>query len=132
MKTIISDILKKIAKTLGDIKPEVLTEEDVKNLNKKALDLLKKVKDSFDKKDENPLEELSYDDKVLLLAFVVYKRQNIATAPTGDPNVEDAAKILHNKVYIITNDEEKDKEVREDLEKDLVKQLSKAGLNIKR
>lgn len=127
MKTL-SSILKKIASNLEKIKPETLTEEDVKKLNKEALTLLKKVKDSSDKKEKDPLEKLSYDNKILLLAFVVYKRQNISTEPTEDPNVEDAAKILHNKVYIKSDD----KKVNEDLEKDLIKQLAKAGLNIKK
>jgi hypothetical protein len=132
MKTSIGTILKKISKDLEETKPETLTEKDVKELNGRALDLLRKVKDNADKKDKDPLEGLSFDDIELLLAFVVYKRQNISTSPTEDPNVEDAAKILHNKVYIISDDNESNKKVREDLEKDLVKQLGKAGLNIKK
>ena len=130
MKTLISNMLLKIANDLEKIEPETLTKKDIKSLNKEALDLLKKIKDSSDNKDKDPFKGLSYEDKVLLLSFVVYKRQNIATEPTEDPNVEDAAKILHNKVYIITDDEEKNKEVKEDLEKDLIKQLGKAGLKI--
>lgn len=132
MKQNISNVLKRIAKNLEEIEPEALTEEDIKRLNKEALSLLKKVKDSADKKEKDPLKNLSYDDEILLLAFVVYKRQNIATEATEDPNVEDAAKILHNKVYIKSENEKANKKVHEDLEKDLTKQLAKAGLNIKR
>jgi RecG-like helicase len=132
MRISISKILKKIAKDLEETEPEALTEEDVKRLNKEAFDLLKIVRDSSDKKEKDPLEKLSYDDKILLLAFVVYKRQNICTEPTEDPNVEDAAKILHNKVYIKSENEKSNKKVNEDLEKDLTKQLAKAGLNIKK
>jgi hypothetical protein len=132
MKTNISKILFRIAETLEKAVPEALTEEDIKRLNEEALSLLKKVKESSDKKEKDPLKELSYEDRILLLAFVVYKRQNIATEPIEDPNVEDAAKILHNKVYIKSEDKKKDKEVQENLEKDLTKQLAKAGLDIRK
>jgi hypothetical protein len=126
MRQTISNVLIKISKDLKSIEPEVLTKEDIKKLNKDAIDILKTVKDKADKKDKNPLKDLSYEDKLLLLAFVIYKRQNIATPPTEDPNVEDAAKVLHNKVY--TKSESKKSE--DSLDKDLTKQLGKAGLKI--
>ena len=131
MKTTISYIIKKIAEDLNKVSVESLTEEDVKKLNEDSPKLLKEIKDNIDKKSKNPLKNLAIEDKILLLSFVVYKRQNIATEPTEDPNIEDSAKILHGKVYKLSGDGKKDKEIKEDIEKDLIKQLSKAGLKIK-
>lgn len=132
MKKSISSILKKYAEDLSKISVETLTDEDVENLNERSLKLVKEVRDNIDKGSENPLKNLSDEDKILLLSFVIYKRQNIATAPTENPNTEDAAKVLHGKVYKITGDKKEDKEIRENIEKDLIKQLSKAGLNVKK
>jgi hypothetical protein len=131
MKTIISCIVRKLAENLNKVSVESLTEEDVRRLNEDSSKLLKKIKDNIDKKSKNPLKYLSIEDEILLLSFVVYKRQNIATDPTENPNIEDSAMILHGKVYKLTGDEKKDKSIKEDIEKDLIKQLSKAGLNIK-
>jgi rRNA maturation endonuclease Nob1 len=130
MRKSISSILKKCSEDLNRISVETLTEEDIKNLNEKSSELIKKVRDNLET--ENPIKNLSDEDKILLLSFVVYKRQNIATPPTEDPNVEDSAKILHGKVYKFTGDKKEDKEVKENIDKDLIKQLSKAGLNIKK
>jgi hypothetical protein len=131
MKKPISYIIKKIAEDLNKVSVESLTKEDVKRLNEDSPKLLKEIKDNIDKKSKNPLKNLSIEDKILLLSFVVYKRQNIATAPTENPNIEDSAMILHGKVYKLTGDDKKDKSVKESIEKDLIKQLSKAGLSIK-
>ena len=130
MKKLISSILKKCSEDLSKISIETLTEEDVKALNEKSPEFIKKIREDLESND--PLKSLSDEDKILLLAFVIYKRQNIATGPSEDPNTEDAAKVLHGKVYKITGDKKKDKEVRENIEKDLIKQLSKAGLSIKK
>jgi len=126
----LSHKLIKIAKILEETKPEILTEEDIKKLNKEAIDVLKKVKSKVDKKDKDPLKDISYEDKLLLLSFVIYKRQNISTPPTEDPNVEDAAKVLHGKLYTKTDCKKEDKKIEENLNKDLAKQLGKAGLRI--
>lgn len=130
MKIPISSILKTCSENLSRMSVESLSEDDVKNLNERSPALIKKIRDNIGS--ANPLKDFSDEDKLLLLSFVVYKRQNITTPPTEDPNVEDSAKILHGKVYKLTGDEKEDKEVKENLEKDLIKQLSKAGLNVKK
>lgn len=131
MRAILSNIIRKISDDLNKLSLENLTEEDVKKLNENSPELIKKVKNNIDNNTKDPLEGLSYEDKILLLSFVVYKRQNIATTSVEDPNIEDTAKIMHGKVYKLTGDKKEDKETKENLSKDLVKQLSKAGLNIK-
>jgi hypothetical protein len=131
MRIILSSIIKKISEDLNKLSLESLTEEDVKKLNENSPELIKKVKDHVDNNAKDPLKGLSYEDKILLLSFVVYKRENIATTPIEDPNIEDTAKILHGKVYKLTGDKKEDKEIEKNLEKDLIKQLSKAGLNVK-
>lgn len=130
MKKSISSILKKYAEDLSKMSVESLSEEDVKNLNERSPELVKKVRENSGT--EDPFKGFSDEDKLLLLSFVVYKRQNLTMPPSEDPNVEDSAKILHGKVYKLTGDEKKDREAKENIEKDLIKQLSKAGLNVKK
>ena len=130
MRIAISSFVRKVSDELAKA-VESLTEEDVKNLNESSPALLKIVKDNIENKSKDPLKGLSNEDKVLLLSFVVYKRENIATESTEDPNIEDSAKILHGKVYNLTGDKKDLKEAEENLDKDLIKQLSKAGLKIK-
>lgn len=132
MKKSISSIIKKCAEDLSKLPVEALTKEDVENLDTNSPILIKKIRDNVEKGTQDPLKGLSADDKVLLLSFVVYKRQNIATAPKEDPNMEDSAKILHGKVYKLTGDKKQDKDILENIDKDLTKQLSKAGLDIKK
>lgn len=121
----LSTRLRKFAEQLD----EHLSEQDVELLNSKGPSLVKKVKDQA--QSNEPFAGLSDEDKRVLLAFVVYKRQNITTSPIDNPNVEDAAKVLHEEAYSPTGDEKKDRKTYEELEDDLVKQLSKAGLEIK-
>lgn len=130
MRILISSILKKCSEDLSKKAIETLTEEDIKNLNERSPELIKKVRENSGTDD--PFKDFSDDDKLLLLSFVIYKRQNIATPPTEDPNVEDSAKVLHGEVYKITGDKKEDKEARDNIEKDLIKQLAKAGLNVKK
>lgn len=107
-----------------------LTKEDVILLNSHAPTLVKTVKDNLEDKKANPFKGLTDHDKRVLLAFVVYKRQNITTEPTDRPNDEDAAKILHERVYSLEGTKKEHKEALKNLEEDLKKQLSKAGLSI--
>lgn len=123
-----------IAKEIEKIS-EILTQEgigledkDTRVLNDEAPTILRTVKENIEQ-DKKPFEGLSDEDKRVLLAFVVYKRQNITTEETDNPNDEDAARILHKDVYK-PNEKESEKEVMKRLEKDLKKQLSKAGLPI--
>lgn len=131
MKKVLSHIIRKISEDLNRLASESLSEEDLRKLNDDAPKLIKIIKDNIKNKSKNPLKDLSIQDKILLLSFVVYKRQNIATSPNEEPNIEDSALILHNKVYKLSGDKKEDKKIKEDIEKDLTKQLSKAGLDIK-
>lgn len=129
MRQIISKNIKTAAEYLLAM-DDSLTKEDIMNLNQRSPLLVIKVKKNIDKKKKDPFDGISDKDKRLLLAFVVYKRQNITTEETDRPNDEDAAKILHGIVYPTEGTEKKNKKVMKDLEEDLKKQLEKAGLSI--
>lgn len=118
MKQLISNRIKKIAKEISET--FVLTEKDVKLLKSKSPKLLGIVNENIKKDPDNPLKDLSKDDKLTLMAFIVYVRQNIATEGGSNPNCEDSAQILHGKIF------KSDKE----LDEELIKQLSKAGIPI--
>jgi hypothetical protein len=102
-----------------------LDDQDIRTLTHEAPEIYKKVKENVEKK-RKPFEHLTNDDKRKLLAFVVYKRQNLAVGPSDNPNDEDAAEILHGDVY----NDLSDKKTLEELEKTLKKQLAKTGLDI--
>jgi hypothetical protein len=125
----VSTGLRKVAEELIAM-DDSLTKEDVVLLNSRAPTLVKMVKENLEDKNADPFKGLTDEDKRLLLAFVVYKRQNITTEPTDRPNDEDAAKILHEHVYALEGTKKEQKEALENLEEDLKKQLSKAGLPI--
>lgn len=129
MRQVISRKLRLAAEVLIAV-DDSLTQEDIQDLNARAPVLVKKVKENLEDK-ADPFKGLSERDKRLLLAFVVYKRQNITTEPTDRPNGEDAAKILHGKVYSLDGTEKEKKEQLEHMEDDLKKQLTKAGIEIK-
>lgn len=99
-----------------------LSSDDVKSLREEGPKLAKKVKEA---KKGNPFKGFSYDDKRLLLAYVVYFRQNLTTDGNVKPNDEDAAKILKGEVF-----EDDDKETKERLTEELVRQLQKAGIKL--
>lgn len=116
-KALVSEKLTKIAyQILSDNTP--LSPEELMELGKKGPVLLRKLKS----KKKRDLKKLNEDDKRLLLAYVVYLRQNLTTEPTDQPNFEDAAKIMHEEVL----DDGKKRQVEEEL----IKQLAKAGLNL--
>lgn len=125
----VSTGLRKVAEELIAM-DDSLTKEDVVLLNSRAPTLVKMVKENLEDKNADPFKGLTDKDKRLLLAFVVYKRQNITTEPKDRPNDEDAAKILHEHIYALDGTKKKQKETLENLEEDLKKQLSKAGLPI--
>jgi len=125
MKTIISSKIRKLADILE--KGIGLDDIDIRTMHSKGPKLIGIVKKNInDKKDA--LADIIPEDKRTLLAFVVYKRENISLGPVDDPNDEDAAKILHGDVY--SNLE--DKKTIEALDKALKKQLAKTGIAIKK
>lgn len=128
MKILLAEDIKKISGLLTQ-KAIGLNDEDVELLTNKAPFLVQKVKTNLLDNNQKPFEGLTDEDKRLLLAFVVYRRQNIATSIGDNPNDEDAAMILHKDVYK-PNKKESEKKVMKRLEQDLKKQLSKAGLPI--
>jgi hypothetical protein len=69
------------------------------------------------------LADLNDTAKKVLLAYVVFLRQNLTTDQGDKPNEEDAAVILHGKLY---GDSKSDKE---ELDDSLEKQLSKLGIS---
>ena len=116
-KMLVSDKISKIAyEMLAEETP--LNAKDLLLLGKKGPVLLRKLR-SKKKKDLNKLDA---EDVRLLLAYVVYLRQNLTTEPTDLPNFEDAAKILHEEIL--------DDAKRSKVQEELIKQLSKAGLNL--
>jgi len=102
-----------------------LDDLDMRTLNHDAPKIYQKVRENVES-NKKPFEGLVEEDKRKLLAFVVYKRQNLAVGPSDNPNSEDAAEILHGDIY---NDLSNKKTLKE-LEKTLKKQLAKTGLNI--
>lgn len=103
-----------------------LGDDDIKMLNKVAPKLLMRVLDNI-KGDQNdpdrgPYKGLSREDKIHLLAFVVYQRQNITTGSQDRPNSEDAARVLHDDKFNSMNEKQ--------LNEHLTEQLVKAGVNI--
>ena len=123
MKLLISKKLVKISKEIE--KSFVLTEEDIKNMKENCYSLLKTLKKNIKQSKSKPFKSISKEDKILLLAFIVYVRQNIATGITENPNSEDAACILHSDIYKGSNKDDKEK-----LDDDLTKQLNKAGFSL--
>jgi len=98
-----------------------LSDADVRRLREEAPRLAKRVQVSKDEK--NPFKGFSDDEKRLLLAYVVYLRQNLIMDSTTHPNDEDAAKILHGEVFPGT-----DRKTMKRLVEELVRQLQKAGV----
>lgn len=68
------------------------------------------------------LADMDDTAKKVLLAYVVFLRQNLTTDQGDKANEEDAAVILHGKLY------GNSKEDKKDLEENLEKQLSKLGI----
>jgi hypothetical protein len=126
MKSSITNYLEKKAAVLliTDKNSSYLKKEDINLLNKIAPSLVLKVKENVDN-DKDPLKGLTYDDKIILLSFVVYKRQNIATTPKDIPNEEDASIILNKGIY-------KGNKNKKNLDRDLMEQLAKAGFPLKK
>jgi hypothetical protein len=78
------------------------------------------------KLDKEPLNDLKDADKKVLLSYVIFLRQNVTMEKGDKPNEEDAAKIIHGELF------SKSKEDDEELEKELLKQLEKIGIDVKK
>jgi len=72
---------------------------------------------------KNLLDDLNDTAKKVLLAYVIFLRQNLTTEQGDKPNEEDAAVVLHGNLY---GDSKEDKK---DLDDNLEKQLSKLGIS---
>lgn len=112
------EIVKKVAKKIKE--EYTLSSSEKKILTDKGSSLLRKVQANIDK-GKKLFTELSIDDKIILLSYVVFLRQNLSSSQGDKLNEEDAALIFHKKVYKDTEDEEK-------LNKNLKKQLAKIGI----
>ena len=75
--------------------------------------------------DQHPLKGMSEKEKRLLLAYIVFLRQNVTTESTDNTNDEDTACILHGEVY-----KGNGKKIKEKMQDELLIQLQKAGLPI--
>lgn len=127
MKLVISQKIKDIAKLLqSDENDSVMTpglsDQEQRLLPKNGKKLLEQVKKNIER-DIKPYFGLSIQDKIQLLAFVVYSRQN-PDKSSSSLNDEDASQILKSGIYV--DDPKK-------LDTDLSKQLIKGfGLKIKK
>jgi hypothetical protein len=97
-----------------------LDPKDIDILRKDAPRYLRQVQMNI-KLDKDPLKDLSDTEKRILLAYTVFLRQNLTIGEGDRANEEDAAKILHGKVY-------KGKKEKDDLKEELEKQLEKIGV----
>lgn len=99
-----------------------LSDKDVRKLREDGPRLARKVKGA---KKGKPFDGFSNEDKRLLLAYVVYFRQNLTMDGATNPNDEDASRILHGEVF--KGDDEK---TMERLTEELIRQLQKAGIKV--
>lgn len=118
MKVLISEKVKGLSKLLeSETAPPTpgLSDQEQRVLSKKGKELINRVKDNIERK-LKPYEGMSLEDKIKLMSFVVYKRQNPEKGSSEILNDEDASEILKSTLY------RKDpKKLEEDLTKQLVK-----------
>jgi hypothetical protein len=124
MKVLISEPITKLAQIIiHKIKNDGFDQEDIAILKMDGPNYLRKVAANI-KLGKPALTDLSDTEKKVLLAYVIFLRQNVTMEFGDKPNEEDAAKILHGEVY------EGGKGNAEELEKELLKQLEKIGLDV--
>lgn len=70
------------------------------------------------------LADMTDTAKKVLLAYVIFLRQNLTTDQGDKPNEEDAAVVLHGDLY------GNSKGSKKDLDESLEKQLSKLGISL--
>ena len=102
-----------------------LEDQDIEDLRTKGPILIQEARHSL-QSGKNPLEQMDDEDKRLLLAYIIFLRQNVTTDASDNPNDEDAAAILHKEVY-----KDSDKKFKTEMETELLIQMQKAGLPIK-
>lgn len=123
MKYLIAEEISNIAYGIEADQNSFLDRKDIKKLREDGPDILKKVEKNIKKEKKNILSDILDEEKRVLLAYVVFFRQNLGTEETDVPNYEDAAKILHKEVF-----GEDSKKTMKSLEKDLEAQLKKVGI----
>ena len=122
LKPIFSNVKETANIMLLQCPDQILDKQDIMILQKDGPEYLREVQTNI-KLNKDPLDDLSDSAKKVLLAYVVFLRENIATEKNDRPNDEDSAKILHGKVFKEKNDKK--------LDEALLKQLSKIGINLK-
>jgi len=125
MLRLISEPIAKVAKVITEKIEEGLDPQDVTILKNDGPNFLRKVQTNI-KLNKEPLNDLKDADKKVLLSYVIFLRQNVTMEKGDKPNEEDAAKIIHGELF------SKSKEDDENLEKELMKQLEKIGINVKK
>ena len=117
-----SDTLHKIASVIVDQACPSLDAQDKVILLKDGPRCLRMVQ-ANNKMKKKPLEGLSDTEKRILFAYVIFLRQNVTTGPGDHTNEEDTAKILHGELYT-------GKDGEKDMDKNIVKQLEKIGIQM--
>lgn len=121
MKKAVYSSIKKTALLVMQCPGSLLDTQDVEILRKDGPEYLREVQTNIKLK-KKPLADLSDSAKKVLLAYIVFLRENLTTNSEDRPNDEDAAMILHGEVFK-SNDSKK-------LDDALLKQLSKLGITI--
>lgn len=123
MLKLISEPIAKLAQVVIQKIERGLDPEDITILKNDGPTCLRRVQTNI-KLDKKPFTDLTNTDKKVLLSYVIFLRQN-ATMSQGDkPNEEDAAKIIHGEIF------EGSKKDSKELEEELIKQLSKIGIDV--
>jgi len=125
MLTPISDPIHKLAQVIVKRCEGGLDPSDISILKNDGPTYLRRVQTNL-KLGKEPLADIEDTDKKVLLSYVVFLRQNITMEKGDKPNEEDAAKILHGEVYEASKKESKD------LQEELLKQLEKIGIDVKK
>ena len=113
--------IRKLAEEVSKKEDPVLDIQDRTILAKDGPKYLRHVQTNIKLK-KNMLSDMTDTAKKVLLAYVVFLRQNLTTDQGERPNEEDAAFILHGELY------EDSKSDKKDLDESLEKQLAKLGI----
>ena len=114
--------IRKLAEDVSNKKCPALDMQDRNILSNDGPKYLRHVQTNIKLK-KDMLSDLTDTAKKVLLAYVVFLRQNLTTDQGDKPNEEDAAVILHGDLY------GSGKEDKKDLNESLEKQLSKLGIS---
>jgi hypothetical protein len=122
MYTAIYEPIRKLAKHVSEKECPALDMQDRNILSNDGPKYLRHVQTNIKLK-KKLLADLNDTSKKVLLAYVVFLRQNLTTDQGDKPNEEDSAVILHGDLYGNGKDDKKD------LDESLEKQLSKLGIS---